>query len=65
MINNLYSYLKTNKPENLIVITTKVAGGWDDVQFDATAAGYTVTRFIDQKLVASHKFSECYKFTRR
>lgn len=65
MINNLYSYLKTNKPETLTVATTKVAGGWDDVQFDAAAAGYTVTRFIDQKLVANHRFGECYKFTRR
>lgn len=38
-IENLYAFLKGTKEDEIIVRTTRVAGGWHDNEFDAKTAG--------------------------
>lgn len=64
-ISNLYAYLKKTDADVVVVITSLVSGGWHDNEFDAHAAGFEIVRFQNPELAAQHKFSECYKFTRR
>ena len=64
-IRNLYTYLKATKADEVIVRTSRVAGGWHDNEFDAQAAGFDICRFINPEYEARREFSECYRLTRR
>lgn len=63
-IHNIYAYLKACKMTTFEIITTRVNGCWDDIEFDAKCAGYLATRYIDKKLAKNHLFAECYRFTK-
>lgn len=47
-IENLHTFLKNTKEDEIIVRTTRVAGGWHDNEFDAHAAGFTISRFVSE-----------------
>jgi hypothetical protein len=64
-INNLYEFLKNTKENEVVVKTSNVMIGWDDITTDATIAGFKVVKFLDKELLAKHKFAECYKFIRK
>ena len=64
-IRNLYAYLKATKADEIIIRTTYCTGGWHDNEFDAHAAGFNITRFINPEYEARHEFAECYRLTRR
>lgn len=64
-IENLYAFLKGTKEDEIIVRTTRVAGGWHDNEFDAKAAGFMISRFTNKEMEARHEFSECYRLTRQ
>ena len=64
-IRNLYTYLKATKADEIIVRTSRVAGGWHDNEFDAQAAGFDISRFNNPEYEALRQFSECYRLTRR
>lgn len=61
-INNLYSYLKNTKENEIIIRTSMVTGGWHDNEFDANAAGFNISRFTNKEMTG---FNECYKITRK
>ena len=63
-ITNLYASLKATEENEIIIKTTYVPGGWHDVEFEASAAGFAVSRFSNHEYEARHEFSECYKLTR-
>lgn len=63
-ISNIRKYLETTDADEIVVITTRVKGGWYDVEFDANRAGFRVSRFNSEELIAKHLFSECYRFVR-
>lgn len=64
-IRNLYTYLKNTDADEIIVRTTRCQGGWHDNEFDAHAAGFNISRFINPEYEARHEFAECYRITRR
>ena len=64
-ISNLYSFLLNTDADEVVVRTTKVHGGWHDVEFDASKAGFNTMRFTNKEYEARHEFSECYKFWRK
>lgn len=64
-VRNLYKYLKETKADEIIIRTTRVSGGWHDNEFDANAAGFNISRFINPEYVAKHEFAECYRLVRR
>lgn len=64
-IENLYVFLKGTNENEIVVQTSRVAGGWYDNEFDANAAGFRVSRFISKEHEARHEFPECYRFTRK
>lgn len=64
-IRNLFTYLKETKADEIIVRTSRVVGGWHDNEFDANAAGFSISRFINPEYVAKHEFAECYRLVRR
>lgn len=64
-IEDLYGFLKNTKEDEIIVRTTRVAGGWHDNEFDAHSAGFAIRRFINPEMVARHEFAECYKLVRK
>lgn len=64
-INNIYGYLKRTTATEIIVRTSRVQGGWHDIEFDANAAGFKVSRFHNPEYEARHEFAECYKFVRK
>lgn len=64
-IRNLFAYLKATKADEIIVRTTRVEGGWYDNEFDANAAGFSISRFINPEYVAKHEFAECYRIVRK
>lgn len=65
VIKNIYSYLKHTDADEVVIRTSQVRGGWHDIEFDANAAGFNITRFINPEYEARHQFPECYKFWRR
>lgn len=64
-INNLYSYLKSTCVNEMRIPTTYVNGCWDDVEFDANAAGFSIVRYIDKEREQKHLFAECYHIKRK
>lgn len=64
-IRNLYGYLMKTKADSIIVRTTLVSGGWDDNEFDANAAGFSICRFENPEYKARHEFAECYRLIRK
>lgn len=64
-VRNLYKYLKETKADEIIIRTSRVTGGWHDNEFDANAAGFSISRFINPEYVAKHEFAECYRLVRR
>ena len=64
-IRNLYSYLKQTKADEIIVRTTRVSGGWHDHEFEAQAAGFSISIFNNPEYEAKHQFSECYRLIRK
>ena len=64
-IKNLYGYLKATKADEIIVRTSYVEGGWHDNEFDANAAGFDISRFINPEYVARYEFADCYRLVRR
>ena len=64
-IRNLYGYLMKTKADSVIVRTTLVSGGWDDNEFDANAAGFSICRFRNPEYEARHEFAECYRLVRK
>lgn len=64
-IENLYQFLKNTKEDEIVVRTTRVDGDWHDNEFDAHAAGFTISRFISEELEARHEFPECYRIVRK
>lgn len=64
-IRNLYAYLKATTADEIIIRTSRVTGGWHDNEFDANAAGFDISRFINPEYEARHEFAECYRLTRR
>lgn len=64
-IRNLYAYLKATTADEIIIRTSRVTGGWHDNEFDANAAGFNISRFINPEYEARHEFAECYRLTRR
>lgn len=64
-ISSIYAYLLQTTADTVIVRTTRVSGGWYDVESSANSAGFNATRFINQDYVARREFSECYSFTRK
>ena len=64
-INNLFAYLKNSTENEIIVRTTKIEGAWDDIQFDACSAGFSVSIFQNPEYIARHEFAECYRLTRK
>jgi hypothetical protein len=64
-INNLYAFLMNTNEDEIIVRTSRVSGGWYDNEFDAHAAGFSISRFINKEMEARHEFAECYRITRR
>ena len=64
-IPNLYTYLKHSTEKEIVVLTSRVNGGWHDNEFDAHAAGYNICIFRDPALTAQKKFDECYRLTRK
>ncbi len=65
MLTNLYGYLKQTRHNVIRIRTTHVQGGWHDNEFDAHAAGFEISRYIDAEYDARHEFSECYRLTRK
>ena len=65
MIGNLYSFLMKTTENEIVVRTTHVRGGWHDNEFDAHAAGFNISRFINPEMEARHEFAECYRLVRR
>ena len=63
-IENLYAFLKATKENEIIVRTTRVAGGWYDNAFAANAVGSMISRFTNKEMEAHHEFSECYRLVR-
>lgn len=64
-IENLFSFLKRTDADEIVIRTSRVAGGWYDNEFDANAAGFNICRVRDPEMEARHEFSECYKLTRK
>lgn len=64
-IRNLYGYLMKTKADSIIVRTTLVSGGWNDNEFDANAAGFSICRFRNPEYEARHEFAECYRLIRK
>lgn len=64
-IANLYSYLKHTTADEIIVRTSRVKGGWHDNEFDANAAGFSISRFQNPEYEARHEFAECYRLVRK
>lgn len=64
-ITNLYSYLKRTAADEIIVRTSRVKGGWHDNEFDANAAGFSISRFQNPEYEARHEFAECYRLVRK
>lgn len=64
-ISNLYGFLKKTEADEVIVRTTYVAGCWYDNEFDANAAGFRISRFINPEYEARHEFAECYRIVRK
>lgn len=61
---DIYSYLKNNKNDSIIVRTTYAGGGWHDVEFDAHLAGFDIYRVNSPDMASRREFSECYLFKR-
>lgn len=64
-ISNLYNFLRNTELDEIIIRTSRVAGCWNDNEFDANRAGFNITRFNNPKYIARHEFAECYRITRR
>ena len=64
-VRNLYAYLRKTEADEIIIRATHVSGGWHENEFDANAAGFNISRFINPEYEARHEFAECYKLTRR
>lgn len=64
-ITNLYSFLKKQDADRIIIRTTYCNGGWHDNEFDANAAGYNISRFLNPEWKAIHQFSEAYLLTKK
>lgn len=64
-IENLYSYLKHTDADEIVIRTTRVAGGWHDNESSAMSAGFSISRFRDPAMEARHEFSECYRLLRK
>ena len=64
-IKNLYSYLKHTTADEIIVRTSLCRGGWHDNEFDANAAGFSISRFQNPEYIAKHQFAECYRLVRK
>lgn len=62
---DIYSYLKNNKNDSIIVRTTYAGGGWHDVEFDAHQAGFDIYRVNSPDMASRREFSECYLFKRK
>lgn len=64
-IENLYSFLKNTDADEIVIRTTRVAGGWYDNESSAMSAGFSISRFNDPAMIARHEFSECYRMVRK
>lgn len=64
-IENFYSWLKKQNAKEIVIRTSYVKGGWHDNEFDANAAGYSISRGHYEKWENLHQFSECYYLTKK
>lgn len=64
-ITNLYSFLKKQDADTIIIRTTLCIGGWHDNEFDANAAGYNIYRFQNPEWEAKHQFAGAYMLTKK
>lgn len=64
-VEDLWKWLKKTEYDEIIIRTTRVAGGWHDNEFDAHHAGFDIFRFNDSEMSRRHEFSECYHLVRR
>ena len=64
-ISNLYSFLRKTKADKLVVRTSHISKGWDDVQFDASAAGFKVSIAEHKDWKKAKEFAEVYHFVRK
>lgn len=66
---SLIAYLRASKESPIYIRTSKVKTGWDDVQFAASRAGYSVFKTHDktllQKLNLAGNFAEFYIFKKK
>lgn len=64
-IKNLYSFLRKQDADKIVIRTTYCMGGWHDNEFDANAAGYNIYRIRYPEWEAKHEFSEAYELIRK
>lgn len=64
-IQNIGDFLRSTEYDEIVVLTSRVKGGWHDVEFSANRAGFSVSRFRNPEFEKRRMFSECYRFTRK
>ena len=63
-VRDLLKVLQTTEADEVQIRTSRARMGWDDVQFYAHKAGFSVSRDLSDELQARNEFPEIYVFTR-
>ena len=64
MVRDLLKVLQNTEADEVQIRTSRATLGWDDVQFYAHKAGFSVSRDLSAELLARNEFPEIYVFTR-